>query len=629
MEYDFSHVGTLPLSRGGGSSSGSDGLSFISRIGTSPIRPRTSSNAIPQMQGDDAITVETSSIDTIRMLEKQIDALLDESVLLKLEKNYEEALEKAKEAVAKEQLMRKHDNSRGELMFSTLFNLASTYELNTMYTKAQKTYATFFTKQRRHPFAGRIRISMGNSYYNQHDYASALACYEMALDQLSKEEDVVIRSKLRWNIGNALFRSGRLSEAMRSYFDAIDLSPDYQTVTRAGFNLFLCHYAMGKEDSMKQDLAILANVHVDEILEDGLYLLEPINEGTNHQPCVHLSAQDRLLLTAARLLLSLMNGCVAPDTSHDLIYNILEENHAEVVSHLELEQATQMLMSKDFDTATQMLKELQEKHGTAAMTNLSFTSFLAGDSDEARKYADNAVTADRHNAKALVNKANCLFLDGDFRAAKAIYLESIDTESDCFESIYCFALLQLSQGDAENALLAFEKLHNLTPNNPEVIHQIADIFDLRGRVKEAIKWFSVLVARVPNDPRTLSRLGHLYSNVSENPQDALHFKLESFRNFPLDIELIIELGSTFVREMMYSKSVFFFQQAALVEPGEVKWGLMIASALRRFEEYESALREYETLLKRFPDNNECKRNIKNLRQKLSIAKGMSSSINLI
>jgi len=81
-------------------------------------------------------------------------------------------------------------------------------------------------------------------------------------------------------------------------------------------------------------------------------------------------------------------------------------------------------------------------------------------------------------------------------------------------------------------------LHKLTPNNPEVIYQIADIYDLQGRPKDAIKWFSVLTARNPNDFNTLTRLGQLYLNVNEEPQEAMYYYLESFRNYPVEVDII-------------------------------------------------------------------------------------------
>jgi len=38
---------------------------------------------------------------------------------------------------------------------------------------------------------------------------------------------------------------------------------------------------------------------------------------------------------------------------------------------------------------------------------------------------DIALNNDRYNARALVNKGNCLFMKNDFRKAKELYLEAI------------------------------------------------------------------------------------------------------------------------------------------------------------------------------------------------------------
>jgi intraflagellar transport protein 88 len=44
-----------------------------------------------------------------------------------------------------------------------------------------------------------------------------------------------------------------------------------------------------------------------------------------------------------------------------------------------------------------------------AATNISFLYFLESDYKNSEKYADMALDYDRFNAKALVNKGNCLF----------------------------------------------------------------------------------------------------------------------------------------------------------------------------------------------------------------------------
>jgi intraflagellar transport protein 88 len=60
-----------------------------------------------------------------------------------------------------------------------------------------------------------------------------------------------------------------------------------------------------------------------------------------------------------------------------------------------------------------------------AATNLSFLYFLEGDYKNAEKYAELAVKSDRYNAKALVNKANFLFVKGNF--AHVLHLHPISS----------------------------------------------------------------------------------------------------------------------------------------------------------------------------------------------------------
>ena len=69
-------------------------------------------------------------------------------------------------------------------------------------------------------------------------------------------------------------------------------------------------------------------------------------------------------------------------------------------------------------------------------SNISFLYFLENNYSEAERYVDIALNSDRYNARALVNKGNCLFMKNDFRKAKELYLEAIGVEADCIEALY-------------------------------------------------------------------------------------------------------------------------------------------------------------------------------------------------
>jgi intraflagellar transport protein 88 len=82
-------------------------------------------------------------------------------------------LQKAKEATRKERLLCKHRDKNGlsdqinfDLTYATCFNLAHQYHCNGHLTEALATYG-IVVKNKQYPQAGRLRVNMGNIYYQQ------------------------------------------------------------------------------------------------------------------------------------------------------------------------------------------------------------------------------------------------------------------------------------------------------------------------------------------------------------------------------------------------------------------------------------------------------------------------------
>lgn len=211
-----------------------------------------------------------------------------------------------------------------------------------------------------------------------------------------------------------------------------------------------------------------------------------------------------------------------------------------------------------------MLKGFEKKDEALraqAATNLSFLYFLEGKQVEANEKADAAVRHDRYNAKALVNKGNCLFMNGEYERAKELFLEAIGVEADCVEAIYNLGAsaqghgcrpsppggwhtpthsspgaglvnkrLALEFPDSANELLAealqaFDKLHSLVPNSPEVIYQIAVLHETLGSFNAALDNFNILLTKVPTDPGVNLHVGQLFSK-QEDEGEALRYHRE-------------------------------------------------------------------------------------------------------
>ncbi|EEC17009.1 tetratricopeptide repeat protein 10, tpr10, putative [Ixodes scapularis] len=82
---------------------------------------------------------------------------------------------------------------------------------------------------------------------------------------------------------------------------------------------------------------------------------------------------------------------------------------------------------------------------------------------------------------------------------------------------------------------------------------------------------------------------------------------QSYRYFPSNIEIIEWLGAYYIESQLFEKAIKYFEKAAIIQPAQVKWQLMVASCHRKSGNYQNALQTYKTVHRKFPDNIECLR----------------------
>jgi len=546
-----------------------------------------------------------------REMEKEVNALIEESALLSSKNEHGNALEKAKEAGKRERHLCKQREQNGladqiniDLTYSVCFNLANQYHASGLYTDALNTYS-LIVRNKQYAQSGRLRVNMGNIYYEQKKYPAAIKMYRMALDQIPNTGREV-RYKIMRNIGNAFVRLGQFQDAIASYEQIMEGSADLQT----GFNLVLCYYALGDKERMRRGFTRLLSVRQlgmdsdelddssNEVLDDGLQ--QALRE---RQKVAH-----RYLSIAAKLLAPVVEKDVV--TGFDWVADVLRtSSQSALATEMQVSKVLFFMRSREFEKAIETLKsyENKEPHLVAhAATNLSFIYYHEGEYGQAVKYADQAMKHNRYNAKALVNKGNCMFMSGEYEHARSMYQEAMGAEADCLEAIYNLAVVNKRLNDHQSALGLFEKLHAIIPNSVEVVWQIADLFDTANQSRNAIKWFKILNARVPTDPSVLARIGNIYLKEEEEAQ-AFHYHQESYRYYPVNMNVISWLGAYFVKNEMYEKAVAYFERAAQIQPREVKWKLMVASCHRRSGDYQLAFEIYKVIHADFPDNIECLR----------------------
>eukprot|EP00798_Chlamydomonas_sp_ICE-L_P011789 gene11790-14911_t len=555
------------------------------------------------------------------------------------------ALEKAMEAKKREKALCKfresHDLGESinfDLTYAVEFNLAHMYHANKNYQEALDAF-TAIVKNKQFPHAGRLRVNMGNIYFEQKKFTTAIKMYRMALDQIpgtAKE----IRFKLMRNIGLSFVRMGQYQDALQSFATVMENVPDHQT----GFNLCVCNFAMGDREGMKE--AFIGLVAVDQpqdedadedfgeeddmaavVQDDGLKDEIPTwdKDVEEEGDVAAVVVQDDGLKDEIRKRQNYMNRCIVSaaqliaekidrtgfEAGYDwCISQLRERSYIKLANEkVELAKTSKFLSNNDFEAAVGVFIDFEKKEPRVkarAATNLAYLYFLENELDQAEKYSDLALKGDRYNARAFVNKGNVLCERGDLDGARSLYNEAAGIDPYCVEAIFNLGLTNQRMEDFQYALAAFKKLHAMLPDNVEVIYQIGNCYDIIGDFRNAVKWLEMLSSLVPNDPGVLCRLGAIHARFDDEIK-ALHYYQESHRVFPVNMDVISWLGAYHVKNEVYEKAMPYFDLASKVQPSEVKWALMVASCHRRIGAFPQALSKYKEINESHPDNVECLR----------------------
>ncbi|GIY46023.1 hypothetical protein CEXT_790192 [Caerostris extrusa] len=504
------------------------------------------------------------------------------------------SLDKAKEAASKERaLTRQRDQLSLEitpnmdLTFSVLLNLATQYGNNEMYGEAMNTYQIII-KNRSFSNAGRLKTNMGNLCFNQGNYPKAIKFYRMALDQVPNTHRDM-RIKIMKNIGLAFVKLGQYTDAITSYEYIMAEKADFRTALH--LLLYEDKYSLSTEDPQ-------TNLIVEAIKSDSLRKIERQRK----------QEAEWTILTAAKLIAPVIADTFAAGYEW-CVDQIKLSPYADLGNDLEINKAVTYLRKREFNQAIETLKGFERKEtkvASTAATNLAFLYYLQGDISQAEKCADQAVIADRYNAGALVNKGNCCLSKGEFEKAIEFYKEALSNEASCVEALYNLGLSYKKLNNAEDALESFYKLHGIVRNHPLVIYQIASLYEQLEDIDQALEWYQQVITLVPTDPYLLAKIGDMFDSEGDK-QQAFQYHSDSYRYFPSNMEIIQKLGSYYIESQMFEEAIKFFERAAIIQPNQVKWKLMVAACQRRSGNYQQALEEYKSIHRRFPDDVECLR----------------------
>lgn len=561
--------------------------------------------------------IETEE-EKLKNLEKNVSQLAEESCFAAEENDKQAAMEKAKEAYRKERLLIKQrdeknlsDQINPELTGFILLNVACQYTNAGNYTEALNIY-TILAKNKIFQLSGRLKTNVGNIHFKQKQYLKAIKMYRMALDQIPiTNQDLKLH--IHRNIALSFIKMGQFSDAATNYEIIFKERPDLKT----GFNLLLCYYALGDRNKMKQCFMEVLKIPL-KIPDDDEYQSHPTDKQANL--VLEVIRDDKLrryerkkrrliehcIVTAVKLIAPAIEADFS--TGYEMcIDQVKISPYVDLAHDLEIQKAIVYLKAKNFNMAIETLKDFEKrdvKVASSAATNLSFLYYLENDLQNAHKYSDLSLKADKYNPAALTNKGNCYFAEGDYEKAKHYYEDSLKIDASCVEALYNLGLTYNKLGLHEQALDHFFKLHAMQRSNTQIYCKIAETNEKKSDFDQAENWYMQALRAHPKDSELLKCIGNIYDEQGDRSQ-AFQFYHDAYRYDPSNLQTIEWLGSYYIDSQYPEKAVEYFEKAALGRPHQVKWQLMVASCYRRSGNYAAALDKYKSIHYKFPDNIEC------------------------
>ncbi|XP_056633007.1 intraflagellar transport protein 88 homolog [Diorhabda sublineata] len=581
-----------------------------------PFDPLNQAASVPtpplELQKDDSPEERT------KQQEYKIMQLIEEACIAQSEGDVRKALTKAKEASNKERNLIRLQEQSGvgeyniDLTYAVLFTLANQYAANELYADAINSYQ-MITKNRMFANAYRLKVNMGNIYFKQGQYQMAVKMFRMALDQVPSTQKN-LRIRIMHNIAMVFIKMGQWEEAIGS----LEYIMNEQASHSAGLHLVVCSRALDDKEKMRSSFSILLSVPLNlydedkynleqDSPEDALIALAIQDDDLHRYEMKKRKEAEYCILTAAKLIAPFIEDSFGK--GYDWCVSAIKNSeYGRLASDLEINKAVMFLKQKQLPEAIETLKSFEKESVIAinAAVNLSFIYYLQGDYDNALRYAE---VVEKHNAQSpegYVNYGACLMAKGDLAGAIDCFQKSLNYVPTFFEAIFNLGLCLKQQGHYIEALSCFQRFSGSLALLPAVVYQVANLLELIGDNEAASDTYQQLLGLVPTDAKALQKLGELYDHEGDK-QQAHHYHTDSYRYYPANLSVIDWLGSYYIELQVVEKALVYFEKAAIMQPQEPKWNMMVAGCHRRSGNMHKALKLYQEIHRQFPENLECLR----------------------
>lgn len=161
--------------------------------------------------------------------------------------------------------------------------------------------------------------------------------------------------------------------------------------------------------------------------------------------------------------------------------------------------------------------------------------------------------------------------------------------------------LAIKQGELEEGEKILKEIMKQDPENPMIHHSLGEIYQRRGEWDKAIKEFKEIIKVNPSEIDSYYMLAKSYYGKGMI-EEAIKTSEAALNLHPKHLKSLLFLASVFKSLKNIKKSLIYLERGIKVDSSNLDVRLEYAQNLTFSKEYEKAIKEYNYLLTKMPDN---------------------------
>lgn len=365
-----------------------------------------------------------------------------------------------------------------------------TYQRNNVWKDEVSFWQDNVTKS---PHKARPRANLGNALAKIKRYSEAIAQYQESI-KIDPNNWVVYN-----NLGKAFTENGQIREAFEQFSKGLEMKKENDLETRAlYFNIAKAYEKISDSDQAMNNYGLALKVdpnYVEAHLDLGILLAKNGKYASAIQHFNYALYLDPRMQLVHNNIGNTHMAMGNIDLAVNEYMSEIKTNPAYADSYNNLGIAYYK-QGKIAEAISQFKKavELNENY-SKAKNNLIQAQAKKREIDSSIKRLNESIRQDPNNYELHFRLAQVYLQNWDMEKAIEQYNSSLSIKPEFIQAMYGLAVIYSKSGEYDKSLDYLKRMAQIQPDNPEIFYNIACVYSLQNNVDESMRWIREAIGK--------------------------------------------------------------------------------------------------------------------------------------